>query len=174
MRDDFDKVDRKLAKLLADDGREGVNDLARRMDLSPPTVRARLKSMLERNLLKIVGVLNVSERPELISAIIGIHAHGRGELDDIAQRLSKLPFVTSVSIVTGRYDIIAEVLFDGDMDALYRVTSELLPGLAEPGRIHGSETFVVMRSHNKWLSVPKGLWEDDVPDGQARPERVGA
>ena len=88
--------------------------------------------------------------------------------------MSELPFVTSVSIVTGRYDLIAEVLIEGDMADLYRVTSELLPGLAEPGCIQGSETFVVMRSHNRWLSVPKGVWEDDAADPRARGQRAGA
>ena len=81
--------------------------------------------------------------------------------------MSELPFVTSVSIVTGRYDLLCEVLFEGDMEELYRVTSELLPGLAEPGVIQGSETFVVMKSHNKWLSLPRGVWEDEESDKPA-------
>ena len=171
MREVFDRVDRRLSRLLAENGGASVNDLAARLEVSPPTVRARLKALVGAGLLKIVGVLNVSERPELISAIIGIHANGRGKLDEIARRMSELPFVTSVSIVTGRYDLIAEVLIEGDMADLYRVTSELLPGLAEPGCIQGSETFVVMRSHNRWLSVPKGVWEDDAADPRARGRR---
>ncbi len=167
MRDVFDRLDRRLSRTLSENGWESVNDLAKRLDISPPTARGRLKSLVERNLLKIVGVLNVSERPELISAIIGVHANGRGTLNEIARRMSELPFVTSVSIVTGRYDIIAEVLIEGDMEDLYRVTSELLPGVAEPGRIHGSETFVVMKSHNRWLGVPRGVWEEEAADQRA-------
>jgi DNA-binding Lrp family transcriptional regulator len=164
MREKFNRADRRLAKLLSREGREGVNDLAAQLNLSAPTVRSRLKTLIERNLLKIVGVLNVAERPELIIAIIGIHANGHGRLDEIAKRMAELPFVTSVSIVTGRYDLIAEVLFEGDMEDLYRVTSTLLPGLAEPGVIQGSETFVVMKSHNKWVSLPKGVWDEDFGD----------
>ena len=167
MRDVFDKLDRRLTRLLSGNGGASVNALATQLQITPPTVRARLKSLVEGNLLKIVGVLNVSERPELISAIIGIHANARGSLDEIARRMSDLPFVTSVSIVTGRYDLIAEVLIEGDMADLYRVTSELLPGLAEPGVIQGTETFVVMKSHNRWLAVPKGVWEE-AADPQAR------
>lgn len=174
VREVFDRVDRRLSRLLAENGGASVNDLAARLEVSPPTVRARLKALVGAGLLKIVGVLNVSERPELISAIIGIHANGRGKLDEIARRMSELPFVTSVSIVTGRYDLIAEVLIEGDMADLYRVTSELLPGLAEPGCIQGSETFVVMRSHNRWLSVPKGVWEEDAADPRARGRRAEA
>jgi Lrp/AsnC family transcriptional regulator, regulator for asnA, asnC and gidA len=174
MREKFDRADRRLAKLLSHEGREGVNNLAAQLDLSAPTVRSRLKTLIERNLLKIVGVLNVAERPELITAIIGIHANGHGRLDEIAKRMAELPFVTSVSIVTGRYDLIAEVLFEGDMDDLYHVTSTLLPGLAEPGVIQGSETFVVMRSHNKWVSLPKGVWDEDFGDAPGLPDRAAS
>lgn len=159
MRAALDKIDRKLVKYLSANGRVGTNSLAEQLELSAPTVRARLKALLEEKLMKIVGLLNVSERPELIVAILGIHANGHGKLDEVAKKMSELPFVTSVSIVTGRYDLICEVMFEGDMEELYRVTSELLPGLAEPGVIRGSETFVVMKSHNKWLSLPKGVWE---------------
>jgi Lrp/AsnC family transcriptional regulator for asnA, asnC and gidA len=171
MREILDRVDRRLARLLSLDGRESVNDLAVQLGLSAPTVRSRLKTLIDRNRLKIVGVLNVAERPELIVAIIGIHANGHGRLDEIANRMADLPFVTSVSIVTGRYDLIAEVLFEGDMEDLYHVTSTLLPGLAEPGVIQGSETFVVMKSHNKWVSLPKGVWNEEF--GNA-PENAGS
>ena len=162
VRKRLDRVDRRVAKFLSEDGRDRGNTLADRLKLSPPTVRARIRAMIERNVLRIVGVLDVAKRPELIAAIVGIHANGRGKLNAIAKKMSELPFVTSVSIVTGRYDIIAEVLFEGDMEMLYQVTSELLPGLAEPGVISGSETFVVMQSHNKWMSLPNGCWEEDV------------
>lgn len=74
VREVFDRVDRRLSRLLAENGGASVNDLAARLEVSPPTVRARLKALVGAGLLKIVGVLNVSERPELISAIIGIQA----------------------------------------------------------------------------------------------------
>ncbi|MBS9721151.1 Lrp/AsnC family transcriptional regulator [Tianweitania sp. BSSL-BM11] len=171
MRVALDKIDRKLVKLLSTDAREGANQIATRLELSPPTVRARLKSLIEQKLLKIAGLVNVSERPELTVAILGINAYANGRLDEVARKISELPFVTSVSIVTGRYDLICEVMFEGDMDALYRVTSELLPGLAEPGVIRGSETFVVMKSHNKWLSLPKGVWDSDLDPADDRQDQ---
>jgi len=174
MRALLDKIDRKLVKLLSEDARDGANQIADRLELSPPTVRARLKSLVERKLLRIAGVVNVSERPELIVALLGIHANGHGRLNEIAKKMSELPFVTSVSIVTGRYDLLCEVMFEGDMEELYRVTSELLPGLADPGVIQGSETFVVMKSHNKWLSLPRGVWEDEFSEKNDRtdPEKT--
>ena len=129
--------------------------------MSVPTIRTRLRNLLDRNLVRIVGLLNLSERPELISAIVGINAQGHGRAREIARRIAELPFVTSASVVTGRFDIIADVVVAGDVADLYRVTSELIPGVGEPGEIVRTETFVVMTSCNKWVSLPKGCWSDD-------------
>jgi len=166
MRDFLDPTDRRLTKLLSSDGQDSVNELADKLQVSPPTVRARLKAMIGKKLLKIVGLLNLSERPELIAAIVGINANTQGHLDDLMKQIAELPFVTSVSIVTGRFDLIVEVLVAGDIQDLYRFTSELLPRVAEPGVISRSETFVVMKSHDKWVNLPRGCWEEGV-DGSA-------
>lgn len=164
MREFLDFTDRRLSKLLSDNAQDGVNQLAKKMQLSAPTVRARLRSLIERNALKIVGLLNLSERPELIGAIVGINANAQGNLDDLIKKMGDLPFVSSVSIVTGRFDLIVEVLVAGDVQDLYRFTSELLPRVAAPGVISRSETFVVMKSHNKWVSLSRGCWEKSADD----------
>jgi DNA-binding Lrp family transcriptional regulator len=162
MREFLDPTDRRLAKLLSSDGQDSVNELANKLQVSPPTVRTRLRSLIEKNLLKIVGLLNLSERPELIAAIVGINANSQGHLDDLMKKIADLPFVTSVSVVTGRFDLIVEMLIAGDVQDLYRFTSELLPRVAAPGIISRSETFVVMKSHDKWVNLPRGCWEESV------------
>lgn len=162
MREFFDSTDRRLSKLLSGNGQDSVNQLADKMQLSAPTVRARLRSLIENNVLKIVGLLNLSERPELIGAVVGINANSQGNLDELMKKIGDLPFVSSVSTVTGRFDLIVEVLVAGDVQDLYRFTSELLPKVAAPGVISRSETFVVMKSHNKWVSLSRGCWEKNV------------
>ena len=112
-REYLDPTDRRMAKLLSSDAQPGVNQLADSLQLSPPTVRSRLRALIDKNILKIVGLLNLSERPELISAIVGINVNSQGRLDELSQRISELPFVSSVCIVTGRFDLIVEVLVAG-------------------------------------------------------------
>jgi DNA-binding Lrp family transcriptional regulator len=176
MREFLDPTDRRLAKFLSSGGQDGVNQLADKLRVSAPTVRTRLRSLIEKNILKIVGLLNLSERPELIAAIVGINANAQGHLDDLVKKIADLPFVTSVSIVTGRFDLIVEVLVAGDVQDLYRFTSELLPRVAEPGVISRSETFVVMKSHDKWVNLPRGCWEEsvdgDTEAGIATPKKM--
>lgn len=162
LREHLDQTDRRLVKLLSQDAQAGVNRLAEKMAISVPTVRSRLRNLLDRNLVKIVGLLNLTERPELISAIVGINAQGRGRALEIARRIAELPFVNSASVVTGRFDIIVDVTVAGDIADLYRITSELILGVGELGEIVRSETFVVMASCNRWVSLPDGCWSDGV------------
>lgn len=164
MREFLDPTDRRLAKLLSRDAQDSVNRLADRLQLSPPTVRARLRSLIEKNVLKVVGLLNLSERPELIAAVIGINANAQGKLGELIKKIGELPFVNSVSVVTGRFDLIVEVLVVGDVQDLYHFTSEILPRIAGPGVVSHSETFVVMKSHNKWVNLPRGCWEEGIDD----------
>ena len=160
MREHLDQTDRRLVKQLSQDAQPGLTRLAETMAMSVPTVRTRLRNLLDRNLLKIVGLLNLTERPELISAIVGVSTQGRGRVREIAERIAALPFVTSACVVTGRFDIIVDVVIAGDIADLYRVTSELIPGVGDLGEIVRSETFVVMASCNKWVSLPEGCWTD--------------
>lgn len=159
MREALDATDKRLAKLLSADAQRSVNQLADTLQLSAPTVRARLRALIRSNTLKVVGLLNLSERPDLIGAIVGISANARGNLDALARKIAELPFVSSVSIVTGRFDLMVELLVEGDIQDLYRFTSEQLPRVAEPGVISRSETFVVMKSQNKWVALARGCWD---------------
>ena len=170
LREHLDQTDRRLVKLLSQDAQLGVNRLAEKMAISVPTVRTRLRNLLERNLLKIVGLLDLTERPELISAIVGINTQGRGRAREIARRIAELPFVNSACVVTGRFDIIVDVTIAGDVADLYRITSELIPGVGDVGEITRSETFVVMASCNKWVSLPEGCWSEglETPAGKER------
>ena len=53
MREHLDQTDRRLVKLLSQDAQLGVSRLAEKMALSVPTVRTRLRNLLDRNLLRV-------------------------------------------------------------------------------------------------------------------------
>jgi hypothetical protein len=103
----------------------------------------------------------------LASDVVGYRRLAGADEDRILARLralrrdliAHLPFVNSASAVTGRFDIIVDMVVAGDVADLYHV--ELFPGVGEPGEIVRSETFVVMTSCNKWVRLPKGCWSDD-------------
>jgi DNA-binding Lrp family transcriptional regulator len=67
-----------------------------------------------------------------------------------------LPNVVWAGVVTGRYDIIAEVVCVGGKDELYRFTTNTILKIVNVVR---SETFIILKSRNNWLCLPKGVKE---------------
>ncbi|MEN6486005.1 MAG: Lrp/AsnC family transcriptional regulator [Syntrophobacteraceae bacterium] len=146
-----DALDRKIIRLLTEDGRMPVGEIARRSGITAPTVRGRIKSMEESGLLKISGLIDPCRHQQLTTAIIGLNVETHGKIDRLLQDLADMEGVVWAAVVTGRYDILMKVAVSGGMDDLYKMTSN---DLARLGTIVRSETFVVMKSINDWLRLP--------------------
>lgn len=150
----LDSLDKKLVRLLAEDGRIPVGDMAVRLGVTAPTVRSRIKNLEKAGKLKITGLIDPFEHKDLITALIGLNILSYGKLDEILEKLANLDYVTWVAVVTGRYDVIAEVVVNGGMADLYRLTTDIIP---QVGNVAQTETFVIMKSKRKWVCLPEGL-----------------
>ena len=71
----------------------------------------------------------------------------------LMNEISQLPNVAWAAVVTGRYDIMAEVICMGGMDELYQFTTETILKI---GNVVRSETFIIMKSRQNWLHLPDG------------------
>ncbi len=154
MKKALDELDRRLVRLLAKDGRMPVGDIANCLGVSTPTVRNRIKGLEQTGLLKIAGLIDAAKHQNLTTALIGLNMISRGKLPAVLERLERHDHITWAAVVTGRYDIIVEVVFTGEMDELYRITSIDIPKM---GNVVKSETFVVMKSNSKWVRLPRGM-----------------
>ena len=150
----LDKLDRELIRLLKEDGRTPTAHVADRLAVTTPTVRSRMRALVEAGILRVAGLINLAAVPELTTAIIGINIESRGQLSRQLESLTALRQVHWAAVVTGRFDILAEVIVKGGMADLYTFTSVDLPTI---GRVTHCETFVVMRSSRKWMFKPNGL-----------------
>ena len=150
----LDSLDKKLVRLLTEDGRIPVGDMAVRLGVTAPTVRSRIKNLEKAGKLKITGLIDPFEHKDLITALIGLDILSYGKLDKILEKLANLDYVTWVAVVTGRYDVIAEVVVNGGMEDLYRLTTDIIP---QVGNVAQTETFVIMKSKRKWVCLPEGL-----------------
>lgn len=157
MKKVLDELDRRLIRLLARDGRMPVGDIANHLAVSAPTVRNRIKALEQTGLLKITGLINSAKHPGLTTALIGLNIISHGKLPEVLKKLECLDHISWAAVVTGRYDILVEVVFGGEMDELYRITSIDIPKV---GNVVKSETFVVMKSNSKWVSFPSGIADD--------------
>ncbi|RME38598.1 MAG: Lrp/AsnC family transcriptional regulator [Deltaproteobacteria bacterium] len=150
----LDDLDRKIIRLLSEDGRLTPAAIAERLGVTAPTVRARIRALEESGTLKVAGLVDPCSCPEFTLAIIGMNVRAYGKLDEVMDKLVQLDNVISASVVTGRYDIIAEVVVQGGNAALYDLTSRIIPKLATVDR---SETFVIMSGRNKWVKLARGF-----------------
>ena len=113
-----------------------------------------MKALATAGILRVAGLVNLSAVPELTTALIGINIESRGQLSEQIEKLTALKQVHWAAVVTGRFDVIAEVVVKGGTEDLYTFTSIDLPSI---GRVTHCETFVVMRSSRKWMVTPDGL-----------------
>ena len=150
----LDDLDKKLIRLLKTDGRAPTAHIAEKLAVTTPTIRSRMKALINAGMLRVAGLVNLSAVSELTTALVGIDIESRGQLSQQLDKLTALKQVHWAVVVTGRFDIIAEVIVKGGMKDLYTFTSVDLPTI---GRVTHCETFVVMRAGRKWMFMPDGL-----------------
>jgi Lrp/AsnC family transcriptional regulator for asnA, asnC and gidA len=123
------------------------NTIARRLGVSEGTVRARLKRLKEAGILQIRALINpdVLENQQLV--IVAIRVAESKLLERKAEELSRLPNVLSVSIASGRYDLITEVLLDSNRGLVRFLTEEL----STIEGILASESFIMLKSYQKYV-----------------------
>ena len=89
----IDSLDKKIVRLLTEDGRIPVGDMAARLGVTAPTVRSRIKNLEKAGKLKITGLIDPFEHKDLITALIGLNILSYGKLDEILEKLANLGYV---------------------------------------------------------------------------------
>jgi len=158
-----------LISILAKDGRLSVGKISQLLGVTNPTVRTRIRNMVDSGVLKIAGLVNPFKTKGLTLALVGINLSEHQKLDEKLNQIASLEKVNWAAVVTGRYDIFAEVVLDQDMDTLYQFITVELPRL---GGIRSSESFMVMKAKGKWILLPEGItsWGEGIKKGR-RPDR---
>ena len=153
MARDVDPLDKGLITQLIADGRLSLSELAQRAGVSRPTAASRLRALTRDGVLRVAGVVDTFRVPSLTVALVGLTVD-KHRLDEKAEQIAGLPEVTWAAVVTGRYDIMAEVVTDQGMNGLYDF---LNVSLRDVGGINASEMFVVMKARDRWTVLPRGL-----------------
>lgn len=129
------------------DGRKSYKPIARELGITENTVRSRVNNLLEEGLLEISGNIRVDALPGHSLLYLGVKLNTM-ELQKKAQEFSRLRGVVSAGIVTGRYDLILQVLLGEDYDLLEFITGQV----AKIQDVQTVESFIVYEGFN--LKVP--------------------
>jgi Lrp/AsnC family transcriptional regulator for asnA, asnC and gidA len=148
----LDTLDNGIIRLLTEDGRMPIGEMAKKLGVTAPTLRKRINALEENGIFKVSGLIDPSRHREMITALVAMSVQSEGKLDRILEKIANLPNVSWAAVVAGRYDIIAEVICVEGKEELYRFTTDTILKMANVIR---SETFILMRSKNNWLRLPK-------------------
>ena len=152
----FDTLDNKIIRLLTEKGRMPIGEMAKKLNVTSPTIRKRIKDLEKSGLFKVSGLIDPNKHQEMITALVAMSIKSDGKMDQILKNIGQLENVVWVGVVTGRYDIIAEVVCIGGKDELYRFTTKTI---LKMGNVVRSETFIIMKSRHNWLCLPEGVEE---------------
>ena len=128
-------------------GRKSYKKIAEELSLSENTVRSRVHKMIQEGILEITGVLDAQAVDGHRVVMVGVKLKTM-DLVNKGEEFSKLRGVVSVSVVTGRFDLILMVLLKAGFGLLEFYTEEV----SQIRDVQSVETFVVYNSYN--LKVP--------------------
>ena len=128
----LDAVDRHIMAALHKDGRVPFAKIAKQLKVSPGMIRMRYNRMLEMGYLKVVAISNPMRIGFNTMAVIGIRVEG-DKLLKVAEEIAGLEEVIYLIVVSGHYDILAEVMCRDRADMLRFMTDKLyrIPGVRE-------------------------------------------
>ncbi|MGH2617748.1 MAG: Lrp/AsnC family transcriptional regulator [Thermomicrobiales bacterium] len=165
---DLDELDLQIIRLLQEDGRFSNVAIARRTGVSEPTVRKRVERMIQDGIIRVTAVLNPRTAGYNAGAIIGIRTYP-GRAQEVAEQLLPLNEVVYLGYITGRFDLLVELLLPDEEQMLTFLTRRLgdFPG------IDTIETFHILRADK--INYDWKLPEERVPAARATPiDRRGA
>jgi len=141
-----DKLNISIVRHLQE-GRKSYKIIAEDLGVSENTVRSRVSRLEDEGVLEIVGLVNPETVPRHRVVMVGVKLTTM-DLVKKGEEFSRVRGVVSVSVVTGRFDLILMVLLKEGFGLLEFYTEEVsrLEG------VQSVETFVVYKSYN--LKVP--------------------
>ncbi|MBC8459860.1 MAG: Lrp/AsnC family transcriptional regulator [Deltaproteobacteria bacterium] len=129
------------------DGRKSFKKIADEVGITENTVRTRVTKLIDEGTLEISGLVDPEAIPGHRLVMVGVKLKTM-ELVKKGEEFSKLKGVVSVSVVTGRYDLILVVFLKEGFDLLEFYTEEV----ARIKDVQSVETFVFYKGYN--MKVP--------------------
>jgi Lrp/AsnC family transcriptional regulator for asnA, asnC and gidA len=119
-----DDINREIIKILQEDGRTPFAAIAEQLGVSEGTVRNRVNWMKDSGLLRIVAVADPTAIDYIADAMLGIEVAPGATPQSVAERLAQHPEVVYILWVSGRFDLLAEVVFESREDFLNFMSAE--------------------------------------------------
>jgi Lrp/AsnC family transcriptional regulator, regulator for asnA, asnC and gidA len=105
-----DKLNRSIIAMLQKDGRMAFSEIAQELGVSEGTIRNRVSSMKQAGMLQIVAIADPVAAEYKTDAMLGLKIAPGHSPQAVAERLAVLPDVVYILWVSGRFDLLIEVV----------------------------------------------------------------
>ncbi|NNF47956.1 MAG: Lrp/AsnC family transcriptional regulator [Desulfofustis sp.] len=129
------------------EGRKSFKKIADALGVTENTIRARVNKLCEDGILDFTGNIDPESFKGHRLLYLGVKLTDL-DISRKGEDFSRLPGVLSVAIVTGRYDIILQVLLNDQFNLLEFITEHV----AKIEGVQTVESFIVYKGYN--LKVP--------------------
>ncbi|MEV0197644.1 Lrp/AsnC family transcriptional regulator [Nonomuraea sp. NPDC050691] len=150
--DGMSPLEQEIAELLVTDGRIAFTAIAERLDVSVPTARRRVASLLERRVLLL--------RAEVEPVLLGLEVEAQlwlkvrpDGLDTVGRTLAAHPHVRYCAATAGTHSLIVQVAVAHEA-ALYRLLTEVVGDLHE---VTGTDVTLITRAYKRGHLRKSGL-----------------
>lgn len=109
MSETLDQLDKRIILELRGNARRSYTDLAKVLEVSEGTIRNRVKSLQDKNIIKFEAVVNPGSLGYKFITIMALQVKV-ADLAQVADMMGKLPNVYYLAFVTGRYDLVAIIM----------------------------------------------------------------
>ena len=143
----MDKTDQKILSELSKDSSISIPKLAEKINVNSSVVYSRIKRLVKKKLIERFTIqVNNKELGYSVKSLTGINMDSK-QRDNVIQELFKIPSVSEVSEVTGRFDILV-TMYAENLGQMYRIISD---NIGKIQGIMGSESFIEMKTRTKQM-----------------------
>ncbi len=125
-RRELDDLDRAILDLLAENARTSNREIAQALSVAEGTVRGRIKSLQDENIIRITAVTNLIDVETPLMSYVGV----RAELDQVqrvASKLADLDEIRFVATMLGRFDLLAITVVSSPDELISLVNDTIMP-----------------------------------------------
>jgi len=135
-----DAVDRRILALLVEDGRRTYGDIAKRVRLTPPSVKRRVDRLRAEGALEgFTALVDHGAMGWDTEALVELFFRGGTRIDEVAETLRGHPEIAEAWSVTGEADAVARVRTQDNADL-----ERLIIDLQRNGLVERTRSVVVL------------------------------
>jgi len=138
-----DELNRSIISMLQRDGRMAFSEIAQKLNVSEGTIRNRVSGMKHAGMLQIVAIVDPAVAEYKTAAMLGLKIASGHSAEAVAERLAASPDVIYILWVSGRFDLLIEVVTNDRDSFLSFLDTEIhsQPDIASNETMSGLKNF---------------------------------